>query len=293
MKKTAIYLGLVSLMFLFSCKKSGVTNPLADVKNLGTGSYLTKVAVGQTTLDIFNFATSTADVSVDQYGADVEKVVIYVVRGANSSPTVWKKVKEVAFTGKGTSLKVNGAEISTALGIPSTDFQPGDYFTFYNQVVTKDGRTFDLSNTPGALESNSNYNSLMRWEAYITCPFVAPIAGSYSVVQDDWADWSPGDVVDVTDGPGENQVNISQVWPNPAYGDIVDPLIVSVDPATGVATVPKTTFGAYSPLTSAQGAGAGDFAGYVLSCTGDIILKMTVIYNGSSQGDLKLVLKKL
>lgn len=291
MKKTAIYIGLLSLVVLFSCKKAEVQNPLSDVKNLSIGAYLTLISTQKTTLDIFNFSTSEVGITIDKYGDDVDHVVVFVVKGANVDTKIWKKVKSIPFTGKGTKLAVTGAEIATAMG--TSDFQPGDYFTFYNQAVTKDGRTFDVSNMPGALESNSNYNSSMRWSAYITCPFVSPIAGAYSVVTDDWQDWGSGDVVQVTDGPGPNQINISKVWPNVAYGDVVDPLIVNVDPATGVATVPKTTFGDYGAKASAQGAGAGDFAGYALSCTGDIILKMTIIYNGSSQGDNKLVLKKL
>ena len=291
MKKIAIYAGLTGILFLFSCKKAEVQNPLSDVKNLSIGAYLTKISTQKSTLDIFNFKPAEVGVTVNTYGEDVDHVVVFMVKGANANPAVWKKVKTIPIVAGGTKLTVTGAEIITAMG--SSDFKPGDYFTFYNQAVTKDGRTFDVSNMPGALESNSNYNSLMRWSAYITCPFVSPIAGSYSVVTDDWADWGSGDVVEVTDGPGANQINISKVWPNVAYGNVVKPLIVNVDPATGVANVPKTTFGDYGALASAQGSGAGDFAGYALSCTGDIILKMTIIYNGSSQGDNKLVLKKL
>jgi hypothetical protein len=290
MKKNIIYTGLLSLVILFSCKKAEVQNPLADVKNLGIGSYLTLEVAGKSTLDISDFGPSEVGVTVDKYGDDVESVNVFVVKGANADPATWKKVKTVPFTGKGTSLALKGAEIIAALG--GSDFEAGDYFTFYNQAVTKDGRTFDVSNMPGAIESNSNYNSCMRWAAYITCPFKAPMAGSYSVITDDWADWQPGNVVEVTDGPGINDINISLVWPyDPTL--IVDPLIVSVDPATGVATVKKTTFADYGALATAQGAGDGDNAGYVLACTGDIILKMSVTYNGSAQGDLKLVLKKL
>jgi hypothetical protein len=118
------------------------------------------------------------------------------------------------------------------------------------------------------------------------------MTGNYKVLQDDWADWSVGDVVQVTDGPAANQINLSKVWPNPAYGSIVNPLLVNVAPANGVAKVPLVTFGAYSPLTTAQGANGSDVAGYVFSCTGFITLSMKVVYNGSNQGNLKLVLQK-
>ena len=291
MKKISIYISLFLGVLLFSCKKTEITNPLADFKNLGIGSYITKVSTINLNLD-YNVSTSKVGITVDQYGMEVDKIVLYVVAGANPTPSAWKKIKTITFTGKGTEISATSQDVATALGVNVSELTPGNYYTFYNQVITKDGKTFDVSNTPGALESNSNYNAVFRWQAYVTCPFTGGMTGSYKVLQDDWADWAVGDVVQVTDGPAANQINLSQVWPNPAYGSIVNPLLVNVDPANGVAKVPLVTFGAYSPLTTAQGASAGDVAGYVFSCTGFITLSMKVVYNGSNQGNLKLVLQK-
>ncbi len=295
MKKIIKYFCLFGLIILSSCKKSEVQNPLADVANLGVGSYITLASTVNLNFS-YNSPTSTVSIKVDQYAGsgDVDKIVLYVVEGSNSDPTSWKKIKTIPFTGAGTVLAATSQEVATALGVTVASLAPGNFYTFYNQILTKDGRKFDLSNTIGALENNSNYNACFRWQAYITCAFVAPVAGSYRVVQDDWADWSPGNIVTVTDGPGANQINLSAVWPNPAYGDIVSPLIVNIDPATGTAKVPLVTFANNYPGTAtARGAGAGDVAGYVFSCTGYITLTMLVTYNGSSQGNLKLVLQKL
>ncbi len=295
MKKIIKYFCLFGLIILSSCKKSEVQNPLADVANLSIGSYITLASTVNLNFS-YNSPTSTVSIKVDQYAGsgDVDKIVLYVVEGSNSDPTAWKKIKTIPFTGAGTVLAATSQEVATALGVTVASLAPGNFYTFYNQILTKDGRKFDLSNTIGALENNSNYNACFRWQAYITCAFVAPVAGSYRVVQDDWADWSPGNIVTVTDGPGANQINLSAVWPNPAYGDIVSPLIVNIDPATGTAKVPLVTFANNYPGTAtARGAGAGDVAGYVFSCTGYITLTMLVTYNGSSQGNLKLVLQKL
>lgn len=297
MKKIINYLPILSLLFLFSCKKSGNQNPLADVKNLGVGSYITLAKVVNVNF-VYNTPTSVASIKVNQYGGAVDKVVLYVVAGANSDPASWKKIKTIPFTGDSTVLGATSQEVATALGVTVISLTPGSSFTFYNQVITKDGKTYDLSNTLGALENNSNYNACFRWQAFITCPFVAPVAGKYVVVQDDWQDWSPGDSVSVLDGPAANQINLKNVWPNPAYGDLVNPLLVNIDPATGTATVPLVTFANNYPGTAtAQGAnstGVGDTVpcGYVFSCTGYITLTMLVKYNGSSQGKLKLVLKR-
>jgi hypothetical protein len=294
MKKIVKYFCLFGLIILAGCKKSGIQNPLADVANLSVGSYITLASTVNLNFS-FNTPTSTVSIKVDQYAGsgEVDKIVLYVVAGANSDPASWKKIKTIPFTGAGTVLSATSQEVATALGVTVASLSPGNFYTFYNQVVTKDGRTFDLSNTIGALENNSNYNAIFRWQAFITCPFVGPVGGTYRVVQDDWQDWLPGNTVIVADGPGANQINLSAVWPNPVYGNIVNPLIVNIDPATGTAKVPLVTFGAYSPLATARGAGAADVAGYVFSCTGFITLTMLVTYNGSSQGNLKLVLQKL
>jgi hypothetical protein len=289
MKKISLYISVLLSLVIFSCKKKDNLNPLADFKNLGIGSYITKKSDINLNMD-YNTPGSKVGITVDQYvgGGEVAQVVLYVVQGASSDPTAWKKIKTVEFTGPGTEISATEQEVAAALGVEPIDLEPGSYCTFYNQVVTKDGRTFDLSNSQGALESDGHYNTVFRWTAYITCPFTGGMAGSYKVIQDDWADWSPGDVVQVTDGPGENQINISQVWPNPAYGDLKDPLLVNVDPANGVATIPLVTFADYGKLTTAE----GDPAGYVFSCTGYIGLNISLVYGGASQGVLKLILQK-
>lgn len=295
MKKIIKYFCLFGLIVLSSCKKSGEGNPLADVANLGIGSYITLASTVNLNFN-YNSPTSTVSIKVDQYAGsgEVDKIVLYVVEGSNSNPTAWKKIKTIPYTGPGTVLSATSQEVATALSRTVASLTPGNFYTFYNQIITKDGKTYDLSNTLGALENNSNYNAVFRWQAFVTCPFSAPVAGNYRVLQDDWADWSPGDIVQVLDGPGANQINLSKVWPNAAYGDIVSPLIVNIDPATGTAKVPLVTFANNYPGTAtAQGAGAGDVAGYVFSCTGFITLNMKVTYNGSSQGNLKLVLQKL
>ena len=104
-------------------------------------------------------------------------------------------------------------------------------------------------------------------------------------MQDDWADWSVGDIVSVNDGPGANQINISDVWPNPAYGDKKDPLIINVDPATGTAKLAtnNVVFADYGQLTSAYIPSSGT-NGYVFSCTGYIGLKIGLKYGSSDYG---------
>jgi len=291
MKKISLTLSFFVLLFATSCKKADNTNVLSDVKNLGVGSYLTLVKNVNLNFE-YNNPASAVSVKVNKNGGDISKVIIFVVDGASSNTSSWHLIKEVNFTGAGTVLSVTSQEVATALSVNVSDLSAGKFYTFYNRVIATDGRIFDINNAGNTLATLSNYNACFQWQAYVTCPFTASVGGNYTVVRDDWADWLPGNVVNVTDGPGTNQIDLSDVWPNAASGSIVDHLIVNIDPATGTASVPLVTFADYGTIATAQGAFDNDVAGYVFSCTGYITLTMKLTKNGSPQGNYKLVLQK-
>jgi hypothetical protein len=294
MRKILNILGVSAiLLFAVSCKKTDGANPLATIDNFGKGAYLTLNSNINLNLNYAAVNTSKVGVKVEQYnnGNDVDKIKLYVVAGSNANPSTWKLVKTVTYAGAGTELSATGAEIGTALGVPPSTLVPGTFYTFYNQIITKSGETYDISNVNSALESGSFYNACFRWTASVICPFVAPMAGTYKVVQDDWVDWSPGDLVQVTDGPGANQLNLSKVWPNPGLANIgPNPLVVSVDPATGTATIASGLVWATNyPGTGSTGTGS---SGLVFACTGRISLSVRILYNGADQGYNKLILQK-
>lgn len=296
MKKILNICSVAILLFVMSCKKTDGVNPLSSSTNLGKGAYITLNSNINLNLNYAQVTTSKVGVKVDQYnnGNDIDKIKLYVVAGSNANPTSWKLVKTVTYTGVGTELSATGTEIGTALGVSPSSLSPGTFYTFYNQIITKSGETYDISNTNSALESGSFYNACFRWTASVVCPFVAPMAGTYKVVQDDWQDWSVGDLVQVTDGPGANQLNLGQVWPNAAFGNVTaTPLVVTVDPATGTATIPASGAGIYwatgYPGSASTGAGS---TGLVFSCTGRISLSIRILYNGGDQGFNKLILQK-
>lgn len=280
-----------------SCKKADLAsnNPFVDVTNLGAGAYITFNSAINYNLNFAAIGASKVGIKVDAYnnGAKIKEIKLYVFKGSSADPKAWKFIKTVPFSGT-TELSATGAEIATAYGTTTAAlFSPGQFYTFYNQVITEDGKVFDLSNTLGALESSSNYNASFRWTAFVVCPFTGGMTGNYKVVQDDWQDWSPGDIVKVTDGPAANQINLSAVWPNPVYGSVVNPLVIKIDPATGASTLAtnNVVFADYGQLTSAYIPAAGTL-GYVFSCTGYIGLKIGVRYGTSNQGTLALILQK-
>ena len=276
------------IVLFTSCEKVDVPQ---DVNTLGKGSYLTLTKAGNLLLDIDNLAGSKVSIDASQYGADQEKLTIYVAPGGPTQDrSLWKKLKEVPNDNNGNyALSVTGTEIKTA--IAPTPIAAGNQYTMYNVITTKDGRTFDYANTATSFSGISAYNMALAWTATVVCPFVGPIGGKYTVIQDDWVDWSPGAQVNVTDGAVPNTVDISQVWPNPAAGgSVVEKLTVIVDPKTGVGTsTAGVVWGKYGSTLASTGTGSN---GFVFSCTGMFIMNMRVTYGGADQGFLKLVLKK-
>jgi len=288
---SSVLMLVTGMVLLNSCEKVDVPQ---DVNTLGKGSYVTLEKTNNLILDFSNLAGSKASIDVAQYGADQEKLTIYVAPGTpTQDKTKWKKLKEVPNDNNGKyTLSVSGQEIATAIA-PAV-ISPGNQYTMYNVVSTKDGRTFDYANTSTAFSGIPNYRMALAWSATVVCPFSGPIGGKYIVDRDDWIDWNPGDEVDVTDGPGANQVNISKVWPGaPVGGIIINPLVIDVKPATGEASIPAgLVWGKYSAAGSQYSTGTPS-TGFVFSCTGQIIMNIRIISSGAGdQGSFNLWLHK-
>ena len=303
MKKFLIMIIAVctALVVLNSCKKTGGDiNPLSDIKNLKVGSYLVQDSLINANLNSTS-GSSLVGIVVHQFpaGEAVDHILLYSTLGTSTETLKWKLVKSVPYsTGTKVVLSATTAELATAFGVPASNFTPGSLFTFFTKAVTKSGLTYDITNAGnnggGGLVSGSAYKSAFSFTVYVVCPYTGGMAGNYKVIKDDWTDWSVGDLVKVTDGPGANQINLSQVYPN--GGTVINQLLVNIDPVTGTATVPKVTYGRYGGATSvqysAQGAGPNSVAGYVFSCTGFITLSLDQQGGGTDYGANKLILQK-
>ena len=187
-------------------------------------------------------------------------------------------------------------DIAKALGITQAAMTPGTVYSLYNEVVTKDGRTFSLINTSSAdLESQAAFNVAFRWQAVVVCP-AFNLADHYNdvtyVVQvDQWEDFTPGDEILVKLGPAANQITLVNVFPTDiSHKDMV----VNINTANGIASVARYTYGGYSFLgpTIYTAATAGSF-NFVFPCTGTIDLLLNHVSTGGTNfGNYRLVLKK-
>ncbi|MGZ8557129.1 MAG: hypothetical protein ACXWWC_02280 [Chitinophagaceae bacterium] len=278
--KKAYSLSLFFILILLSCDK-----PADFYDELGQGSYLTFVKQDNALLNALDPASVVGQV-VSFYGEPVESVNLYASATATVDKTKWKLLKNIPFNGE-TTITTTNTVIATALGLTPGALAPGSVFHLYNEAVLKDGRMFGSYNTSDVdLENQAPFNVAFHWTATVVCPYdPSTIAGTYEVRRDDWQDWGVGEYVEVTAGAAANQVDLSQVWPNPAFGDIVSPLTLNVDPATGVVTIPVgVTFGNYGGFLAITDPGS---TGFIFSCTGQINVRISIRGQGLNQLNLK------
>jgi hypothetical protein len=309
MKKLLIIItALASTVFLITaCKKTGGNiNPLSSVTNNGIGSYLVLDQTNNLNLDYTSITTSSVGIDVHYYpgGQAVDHVILYVSLSSSFDTTQWHAIKSIPYTSPKTTLSVTGAEIATALGVDPASLTPGSSYNIFTRAVTKNGETYDASNTGdnsgGGLITGIAYNSAFSFIATIVCPYDASIApGNYKVIQDDWTTNAVGvddiGVIVNVKTIGSDSLDISAVWlgPNIPGSNIVNHLVIGIDKATGTATVPKTDFGYYPPAIGDFTATAASGSGYVFACTGVITLTIDVIAGGfGDQGNFALVLQK-
>jgi hypothetical protein len=290
MKKiTLIFLGIVLVLLgANSCKKVAING---DSKTLVSGSYITLDSIISESLDFSNQA-ATVSIKVGSKGSPVASVNIFVATGSNALDTTgWVLIKNVPYS-DGVVLSVSTAELAAALA-PAV-ITPGNSYVLQNQVVTKDGRTFSVSNTPSTYNSFPAYNMALTWGATAVCAFdQATSVGNYTVVSDAfWNDFAPGDVLTVSAGANPNQLSLI-AYPNPSAAGINrQPIIINVDPVTDIATVAVQPVGAYSNwpygTLSVQTVGTSNF---VFSCTGVIELTFDFTVAAGDFGNGSLILQ--
>lgn len=278
-------IGLIFILNQPSCTKDNIIN--GDVSQYALGSYLsytTDVPSSPFPFDLSQINTSTVSISVKSVGVPATKVNIYV--GDNTDKSTWKLIKTVSFTATG-DLSVTGGELAAALGVNTSDFQPGDVFNLYNEVETADGRLFSAYNTSSDFQAQSSYKMAFQWQALIFCSFDQIVFnGNFLVVRDDWADFSAGDPIKVEAGPGENQISVT-AYPSPSYGSNRVPMILDIDPSTNNVSVSSQVIGDYDGVvTSVSGVGS------VNSCAGTIDLTLDIAYGTSVYSGLVLSLQK-
>ena len=309
MKKIVSYILISAALavLMVSCKKEDA-DVISAFEQLGVGSYVTLSKTNNLILDYANINTTSAEIVVKEYGEPVDKIKIYVSVGAASNNRAnWKLVKEVPYTttGADVTLNVKATEIATALGIAPTALQTGATYTLYNQVINKNGESYDIANMQGDFPSIPQYNMAMTWAAVVVCPFKASDWGGvgsniqFKVLQDGWADYSVGDIIgsqpdNIVTISAANQIRFSKLW----LTDPSDtrPVVININTATGAATVPAQIYGSYIvygpnyDVISNQTVGSSN---WVFSCVNTITLTLNHFKGSINHGNYVLRLQKI
>lgn len=188
-----------------------------------------------------------------------------------------------------TTIDITGTQLETLFGEPIV---AGDNFQIGVDLTTMDGLKFEAFPTTGlpyASGTAAQPGSSTTVTYVAVCEFSKlAFNGNYTVVQDDWADFQVGDLVEVKPGAGENEISIL-AYPSPAFGTNRKPMIIIVNPATYEVTINEQVIGDYNgapPGATARGTGT------VNPCGDEISLLVTINIGGDDYEDNVLVLHK-
>ncbi len=285
MKKYIIV--LFAALGMASCKKDGLFSE-ADRNKLTSGSYL-KLISSQNTIDYSALSTTSVQVKVQEIGAPVDKINLYIVEGANQDTGSWKFVRSVPGTGGENTFEVKATEIATSLGVQPADLSPGNQYTLYSEIITKDGRKFNIANANADLAGQPEIAAFFFITSAVVCPFDASVFnGEFEVVTDEWGDHVAGDIINIIAGPAANQLTLIKPYGGSNKKDIV----VDVAAATGVATVETQVYGDYPGAPDIE-VSTGGGASFAFSCIGVLTLNLNHFsHDFGDQGDYTLTLKK-
>lgn len=289
--KKYMLLSLFAFVIASGCKKNIYKISDPDRDNFGYGSYLKLVNADNTLLDYTNLSSSTLSVKVTEIGGPVSKINLYVVAGGEDTDTShWKFVKTISGTGGENTLSVKAQEIADALGISLTDFNPGDVYTIYTEVVTTKGVKFTINNANADLAGGPAIAAVFLFKGTVFCAYDPATTDNvqYEVVNDDWADFQPGDVITVINGPAANQITLQGV-----YATTINhkDLVVDISPDNGAATIESQVNGTYPGFPYGDISASGD--GFIFSCQGIINLNISLDVSLGNLGVVNLKLRKL
>lgn len=200
------------------------------------------------------------------------------------------KVLKTDVTTFPTEITITGTQLATLFNAPVF---LGDKFDIGVDVTTYTGAKFEAFPITGAsyaagIAAQPGASTFVRYEA--VCQYKPEdFQGDFKVITDEWADYTPGDFVQLT------QVDATHFSFKFLAAD-PRPIVVTVNAVTNAVTVPKQVYGSgYPPgwtLGDISAESVASVDNFVAPCSGtfSVILKHTVA--AGTIGEFKLVLKK-
>ncbi|PJJ10867.1 hypothetical protein CLU83_4342 [Flavobacterium sp. 1] len=165
----------------------------------------------------------------------------------------------------------------------SNDFGITDNLVISADITLKNGTVINMFTDKGVKKFGADISNSLQFTASQTYIMACPITnaatfnGNYKVVQDDWQDYSKGDIIPVVYEAAFGTLKFKILNTNNPYlvNYSTSYIIVTINPATGAVTVTSNEGFNYGPGQVYTLTGSGN----VSNCTGDINLKL--IFNGS------------
>jgi hypothetical protein len=286
MKQNWVLLIVLLLAMATSCRKTDEPE-LAGAFSTSALPVFAKDSSGDLNISAVDPASFQGKFSVDLFfknGTPPQKMDIAVIKNGDNASA---KILQADVTQFPTTVTVTGEQLISLFGAPIV---AGDYFDMGANITLQTGQYFEAFPVVG-LPYGSNVNQqsgginlTIRYAAL--CVFdAASFAGDFEVVQDDWADYQPGDIVHIS---AVDDTHISFNYAAPDAPQVV----IAVDPTntTSIARQPIGDYGDggdYNIQTV-----NGDAGNFVAPCNGTLSLTLDFFDGANELGVGKLILQK-
>jgi hypothetical protein len=234
-------------------------------------------------------ASFAGKVVVDMYFPNdikPQKADLVVIRNGDNASV---KTLQTDITSFPTTVSFTGTQLETLFGEPIV---AGDNFDIGVDLTTAEGLKFEafpITGLPYASGTAAQPGASTSVQYVAVCEFnKANFNGTYTVVQDDWADFAAGDPIEVKPGTGENEISVL-AFPSPAFGSNRKPMILIVDPVTYGVTINEQVIGDYNgapPGATIRGTGT------VNPCGDQISMLVTFNIGGDDYEDYVFIIHK-
>lgn len=287
MKKLIIFNLFFAIALLIGCKKEDGFLPKEVVVDRVPQPSVVKNG-GSANIDLTNLNSFAGKFDVSLlYPSDVPPTKMDIVVRKNNAGVKTYKADVTAFP---STFTITAAEIATLFG---TAIVIGDNYDVGVDIYTQNGKKYEAFPAVGAAYGNTgvanqpNFSPTVRYSA--VCAYNAALfgTGNYIVLQDDWADYSVGDVVVLT------QIDANRISFKYSAA-AAQPIIITINPTTNVTSVASQVYGNYGPpygdFTAASV--ANNAANVVLPCAKEIGVRLSHTSGGLNFGDHTIRFRK-
>ena len=287
--KKIIYGFFLFIIIISSCRKSD--NPgLPDGLQRAPIPQLSKDSSGDLAISSQDIDGFTGKVVLNQYYTtdhSYKSINAVVIKNGDATNV---QVLQADITSLPATVTFTSAQLAKLF---NSAVAPGDNYTISEDIILPSGQKIEAFPADGNPNFDPNIPALPNLGATtisyaVFCPYDPNLYnGDFVVIEDDWQDYQPNDVIPVT--------KIDATHFSFEYNDLdAQPIIITVDPTNNTTSVSNQPFGNY-------GAGTGNFFihslaspnNYVIPCNGTVSIVTDISSDVLGDfGTVRLVLQK-